>query len=112
MWNNGRFFNELKKLTKEDTEIMDLPQLHHHICNIELSPNLDYGKELHQIVRSLKYHIFEREHITSQSTWEQKVAIALLQGCKLESHLNTYLGLDVTDDEMADSVFATKQLAK
>ena len=58
------------------------------------------------IVTSLKYHIFERKPENKHEEWEIKIAATLLEFPQLEPYLKTYLGVDITNDEMTDSVFA------
>jgi hypothetical protein len=102
------FFNDIKNLSKkrDSDSILDLIDLYQLIMKNEKNKNEINENNIDLVVTSLKYYIFERKPINSRMEWEIKLVTTLLETPQLKSHLKNYLGVDVTDDEMADSVFA------
>lgn len=80
--------------------ILHLSQVFELICKNKINEN-----NIGLIVNSLKFYIFERKPTDSHMKWEIKVAMNCLDAPQLESHLKNYLGVDITDDEMTDSLF-------
>jgi len=85
----GIFFNNIKNLSKKrDTDhTLHLGEVFDLICKNEINQN-----NIGLIVNS-------------HMKWEIIVATNCLKAPQLESHLKSYLGVDITDDEMTDSVF-------
>lgn len=97
------FFNNIKNFPKKiDDPFLDVANLY-ELMVIKKEIN---KSNIELIVASLKYHMFERKPENSREEWEIKIAATLLEFPQLEPYLKAYLGLDITNDEMADSVFA------
>jgi hypothetical protein len=105
---NRFFYNELKKIPTT-TEPLSLLKLHEIVLiNKMIKKNID-SSNLHLIFSTFKYFIFDRKPVNDQMKWELKLAKTLFTAYYLDIHLRNYFGVDITDEEMAQSPFAKKK---